>query len=41
MTRNIITTRRQLIKGGLAAAAAIASPAILRAQGRRTLSMLT
>jgi spermidine/putrescine transport system substrate-binding protein len=41
MTRNIITTRRQLIKGGLAATAVLASPAVLRAQGRRDLSMLT
>ena len=41
MTHNIITTRRRLIKGGLAVAAAIATPAVLRAQGRRELSMLT
>jgi spermidine/putrescine transport system substrate-binding protein len=41
MTRNIITTRRRLIKGGIAAAATLAAPSVLRAQGRRDLSMLT
>ena len=41
MTHNSITTRRRLIKGGLAVAASIATPAVLRAQGRRDLSILT
>ncbi len=41
MTRNSITTRRQLIKGGLAAATVLASPSVLRAQARRDLTMLT
>ena len=41
MTHNTITTRRRLIKGVLAATAVIATPAVLRAQGRRDLSMLT
>ncbi|WP_300444053.1 spermidine/putrescine ABC transporter substrate-binding protein [uncultured Mameliella sp.] len=41
MTPEIITTRRRLIKGGLAAATVLATPGILRAQGRRDLSMLT